>query len=805
MTAERMKFGTLDWSLTPLGARETWPSSLRIAVNLVMASKFPSCLVWGPDLTMIYNDAFIPILGDKHDASGRSFRDVWREAWDDIGPIVERAFNGEATYIDDFRLNIERHGKHEDAYFTFCYSPVFDESGVVVGMLDTVVETTGKVKAEHRLAAIATALEEQVRGTAAERDLIWQLASDMVLLTKADGAIVSVNPAFRSLLGWTEDDLQGQSLLDLIDPLERPDTARTLDDLHMQDGSRRVESRVRGKAGQYAHVSWSMTEHDGLVLAIGRDMSAEREAAAAIRKTELALQQAQKMEAIGRLTGGVAHDFNNLLQVISGNLQLLANDVAGNARAQRRLDSALSGVTRGAKLASYLLAFGRRQPLEPKVLKVGRLVIGMDDMLRRTLGEEFEIETIVAAGLWNSYVDATQVENAVLNLCINARDAMEGAGKLTIEVGNASLDDTYARNHDEVTPGQYVMIAVSDTGTGMSPETLRRAFDPFFSTKPEGKGTGLGLSMVFGFVKQSGGHVKIYSEVGHGTTVKLYLPRSLSNEDAIAVIDTQPVVGGQETILVAEDDEEVRTTVVEMLTGLGYRVLKANDAASALTVIDSGMPIDLLFTDVVMPGPLRSPELAKKARERLPNIAVLFTSGYTENSIVHGGKLDAGVELLGKPYTREALARRVRHVLASQAQRDSITKPAASPAPAPLLDFKTSGKPLSILLVEDEEIIRLNTVELLETLGHRVLHAGSAEDALTMLESEPIQVLITDITLPGISGEALAGQVRTRIPNVSVVYASGMERTDTSDDAIVLRKPYDTISLARALQAIETA
>ncbi|MEP9361285.1 ATP-binding protein [Sphingomonas sp. KR3-1] len=377
-----------------------------------------------------------------------------------------------------------------------------------------------------------------------------------------------------------------------------------------------------------------------------------------------ALQQAQKMETIGKLTGGVAHDFNNLLQVISGNLQLLARDVDGQERAERRVANALAGVQRGSKLASQLLAFGRRQPLEPRVLNVGKFLVGMDDMLRRALGEAIGIEVITSGGLWNCQADPTQLENAILNLAINARDAMEGTGKLTIEAANASLDDDYTYKLEDVPAGQYVMLAVTDTGSGIAPELIEQVFEPFFSTKPEGHGSGLGLSMVYGFVKQSGGHVKIYSEIGHGTTVKLYLPRVRKPEEVVVgPLETVPLRGGSETILVAEDDPEVQATVVELLTELGYTVLRANDAQSALSVVESGVAIDLLFTDVVMPGALKSPELARLARARLPALAVLFTSGYTENAIVHDGRLDAGVELLSKPYTREQLARKVRAVL----------------------------------------------------------------------------------------------------------------------------------------------
>ncbi|EJN08144.1 PAS domain-containing sensor histidine kinase [Herbaspirillum sp. YR522] len=386
--------------------------------------------------------------------------------------------------------------------------------------------------------------------------------------------------------------------------------------------------------------------------------------------TQETLRHSQKMEALGKLTGGVAHDFNNLLQVISGNLQLLTRELGADARAGRRITNALAGVARGARLASQLLAFGRRQPLEPKVLNLSRLVMGIDDMLRRALGEAIEIEIVTAGGLWNTFADPAQVENALLNLAINGRDAMTQGGRLTIELRNAWLDDAYVEPHAELRAGQYVMLAVSDTGSGIPAEVLEHVFEPFFTTKPEGQGTGLGLSMVYGFAKQSGGHVAIYSEPGQGTTVKLYLPRNEQAEDIVNDHPMPPAEGGNETILVAEDDDEVSATVVELLSELGYRVLKARDAEAALSIIDSGIGIDLLFTDVVMPGRLKSPEMARQARERIPRLAVLFTSGYTDNAIVHGGRLEPGVELLSKPYTREALAHKVRSVLVQQRRRD---------------------------------------------------------------------------------------------------------------------------------------
>ncbi len=671
--------------------------------------------------------------------------------------------------------------------------PLRAESGDVIGWVGTNTDIEEQKNTAQRYAALNDDLQGQVAQRTAERDRMWRLSKDILLVARFDGSVEAVSPSFGALLGWSETDILGRNFMELVHAEDRAATIAQMASLGQGGYVSKFENRYRRKDGSWCLLSWTAAPDERFVHAVGRDITAEREQQDAIRRTELALQQSQKMETIGKLTGGVAHDFNNLLQIISGNLQLLqmaqgSSDLRQNGG--RYIENARSAVEKGAKLASYLLAFGRRQPLEPKVIKVGRLVSNMEDMLRRALGEEIEIELVISGGLWNTAVDVGQVENAILNLAINARDAMNGSGRMTIEATNAVLDEMYCRAHGDVMPGQYVMLAVTDTGSGMAPEVASRAFEPFFSTKEEGKGTGLGLSMVYGFVKQSGGHVKIYSEIGQGTSVKIYLPRSTAAEEPIGPVEQQGAVGGSETILVAEDDEAVRATVVEMLTQLGYRVLKATDAASALAVIESGVPIDVLFTDVVMPGTLRSPELARIARERLPNLAVLFTSGYTENAIVHGGRLDPGVELLGKPYTRERLARRIRQVLAKQK---------AQPAPAaaePLARSANGG--LSIVLVEDEEAIRVNTAALLEHLGHQVRAAGDAETALPMITGDT-DILITDVQLPGMSGDTLAAQARSKVPGMRIVFATGNGEVANWPDAVVLRKPYDLGSLIKAL------
>ncbi|MES2259338.1 MAG: response regulator [Pseudomonadota bacterium] len=518
-----------------------------------------------------------------------------------------------------------------------------------------------------------------------------------------------------------------------------------------------------------------LVEHQGELERLVDERTAE------LQKTQSALHHAQKLEAIGKLTGGIAHDFNNILQVIGANLDLLGQEHAATAGAPGRIASAQRAVERGAKLTAQLLAFARRQPLKPAPLNLGRIMRELDDLLRRALGESVEIETVIGGGLWTTLVDRTQLENVVLNLAINARDAMRGGGRLTIEIGNAMLDQHYVSANEEVRAGQYVMLAISDTGHGMNADVLERAIEPFFTTKGEGDGTGLGLSMAYGVVKQSGGHLKIYSEVDQGTTIKIYLPRS----ELAEIVEQSPrrtrVSGGTETILVVEDDADVRALVVDQLVGLGYTVLRASNAQTALSVLQSGARVDLLFTDVVMPGTLRSPELARLARDILPDIAVLFTSGYTQNAIVHAGRLDPGVELLSKPYGRQQLAAHIRAVLD---QRAAHRVPDA-------------GAGLRILVVEDNEDARDMLCQMLTMFGHQPQCVGSAEAALPLLGAADL--LLTDVRLPAMSGIELARLALQSHPALRIVFISGAHVPTLEFPAVVLQKPYAIEQLQAAL------
>ncbi|RZF30478.1 hybrid sensor histidine kinase/response regulator [Paraburkholderia sp. UYCP14C] len=538
---------------------------------------------------------------------------------------------------------------------------------------------------------------------------------------------------------------------------------------------------------------------------ITRDVTERRTAQEELEKARAALLQSQKMEALGKLTGGVAHDFNNVLQILRGNLELLEGRHSRDHWTKERLNKAIDAVEHGASLASQLLAFGRRQALQPVVVNLAVMLRSMDDLLRQALGEVIDVQTVIAGGLWNTLVDPNHLENVVLNLAINARDAMPEGGRLTLELSNATLDDHYGALAADVREGQYVLLAITDTGTGMPPEIVERAFEPFFTTKPEGQGTGLGLSMAYGFVKQSGGHIKIYSEPGHGTTVKIYLPRSKERAANVEPVESAVCIGGSETILVVEDDRRVQTTVVETLRQLGYTVLKADDAQSALVIVQSGVNVDLMFTDVVMPGTMRSTELAKIATRVLPHLKVLFTSGYTQNAIVHGGRLDPGVHLLSKPYSRVQLASKIRRLLGPSPLRET------SNAQAPQSKERTMAPPArapadaSILIVDDDAPSREAVSELLSGMGYDVQQAGTAGEALQQLMAGQPDVLLTDISLPGQSGIELAKAAFKRNPDILIVFASGGEAPSPETlgfDFASLRKPFTAEQLQSLIAAM---
>ena len=581
------------------------------------------------------------------------------------------------------------------------------------------------------------------------------------------------NPALATLMGGDMTPYRGRDIMDAF-PVVGPRLKAVYD--QVLAAGRAITTRDTIDVPGSGPMTWESmlapvfdaTGRPTRIVGSSRDIS-ERE------KAEEQARRSQRMEAVGQLTGGVAHDFNNLLQVIRANLEMIERGVT-DAKTRQRLENAIHASDRAADLTRQLLAFARRQPLEPQVVNMGRLVGDMAELVRRTLGEAVEVETVITGGLWNTVADPAQVESALLNLAINARDAMPDGGRLTIEMANAALDDRYAARDSEITPGQYVMLAVSDTGQGMSREVMARVFEPFFTTKVEGKGTGLGLSMVYGFVKQSKGHIQIYSEPGQGTTVKIYLPRTRKTEPKpLAVEDL--IEGAGETILVVEDEDAVREAACSMLTDLGYNCVQADGPVAALEILRGDQHVDLLFTDVIMPGSMKTPVFVAEARRLRPDLPVLYTSGYTENAIVHHGRLDEGVALLSKPYAKADLARKIAAGL--RAGRETV------------------------LLVEDDALVRSATVEMIAELGFAVLEAADASAALKVLESGArIDVLFTDIGLPGMRGDELAKKARTLRPGLKLVLASGYSDRGAFDDladAVGLDKPYDTGALARAL------
>ena len=682
------KIRAFAWQDTPLGPIAAWPAAIRIAVDMALSSRLPICLFFGAELIAIYNDAYVPLLGEKANSLGEPFRITWSEAWDAVGPIALKALAGEAAFFEDYPIALDRFGQIETGYFTFSYSPIRDEAGAIVGIIDAVVETTGKVLAERALSTERKRLSE----------LFEQSPHFMALLRGPEHRFEYANPRYRQLTAHR--DIIGNTVAGALPETIEQGFVALLDQVYASgeaftaNGARvMLEAKPGGTLREtfLDFVYQPIRDADGTVTGIfveGADVTERARGEAALRaseeavrlanetleakvemrtrelmETEAALRQSQKMEAVGQLTGGIAHDFNNMLAVVMGSLDLLGRRL-DDPRAKRLVDAALDASKRAAHLTHRLLAFSRQTPLRPEVFDPNRLVSGMSDLLKHALGANIRLETVLAGGMWRTEADPNQLESVILNLGVNARDAMPGGGKLTIETQNAHLDSRYAADHIGVPKGQYVLIAVSDTGTGMAPDVLAKAFDPFFTTKDPGKGTGLGLSQVYGFVKQSGGHIKIYSEPGEGTTVKIYLPRADDRVPEAQVEAQGDLALGveQEIILVVDDEPAVRQFSVEALTELGYRVLEADGAAAALAILSAHPDISLLFTDIVMPD-VNGRGLAEAAVKLRPDLKILYTTGYTRNAVVHNGVVDKGVELIGKPFTVDELAARVRDVL----------------------------------------------------------------------------------------------------------------------------------------------
>jgi signal transduction histidine kinase len=609
---------------------------------------------------------------------------VWAEAREVLEPMFDRVFAGDPVSIEDFSLGLDRQGHIEEAHFEFAYTPARGEDGTVEGLFGACIETTARVMAERR----------QAEDTRRQRRLFQCAPGFIAILRGREHVFEFVNEAYVRLLG--DRNFVGKTVREAVPEVEGQGFFELLDRVY-STGERFIAqqipiSLVRAAGGSpedryldfvYEPIFDEANQVSGIFIE-GFDVTETHlaqeklrllnetleqrveERTRELKLAEAALIQAQKMEAIGQLTGGIAHDFNNLLAGISGSLELLERRLAEGrfSGLDRYIIAAQSSARRAASLTQRLLAFSRRQTLDPKPTNVNRLVSGMEDLIRRTVGPGVDVEVVGAGGLWTTIVDQSQLESALLNLCINARDAMPNGGRITIETANKWLDERAAKER-ELPPGQYISLCVTDTGTGMTPDVIAQAFDPFFTTKPIGQGTGLGLSMIHGFVRQSGGQVRIYSEVGKGTTMCLYLPRFTGRANDVETPEAHAVTetGRGETVLIIDDEPTVRMLIIEVLEEAGYFVIEAVDGVAGLKILQSDVSIALLITDVELPGGLNGRQVAEAARETRPNLKVLFVTGFAENAAVGHGHLDVGMQVIAKPFVVTALANKAREMM----------------------------------------------------------------------------------------------------------------------------------------------
>jgi PAS domain S-box-containing protein len=784
----------MDWSATPLGSSETWPQSLKLSIAMILASGFPMAIRWGPELVLIYNDAYRPILRDKHpEALGRSLREVWWEIYPELGPLNEAILRGErkAFFAEDHPWAVRRQGAIvEDARFTISYSPIPDEASPhgIGGILTTCVETTARVRKEEALRLLNDRLEAEIAQRVRERDRIWQVSEDLLGVSNFEGYFTSVNPAWTALLGWSEDEIKRMH----VSELRHPDDAA-----HSMAGRRRLadgvptvrlENRFRHKDGSWRWLAWTLTVENEVIYLIGRHVTAEKLAAEALRESErqfrlfseaatdhalirldargvvsgwnagaqriegyaeaeivghhfsrfytaadraagaperalaaaatsgtyehdgwrvrkngslfLAavvidairdeegrligfanimrdvterhearaklqraqdqLAQSQKMEALGQLTGGIAHDFNNMLMVVSGNAQILKERLS-DARNLRSIEAIELAAARGERLTRQLLAFSRRQALNPMVVSLRQRLAEFRDLLVSSARGDIALVIDIGRSIWPVAVDVHELELALINLVVNARDAMPDGGTIVITAKNIRLppEDT-----PDAIRGEFVALTITDTGCGIADDILPKVFEPFFTTKQLDKGTGLGLSQVYGLTRQSGGTVTIASKLGNGTAVTLYLPRSHRPLSERGVTEGDTPRGGEKVLLV-EDNPEVQETAGMLLDQLGYRVFRAQSAAAALQLLQSGEAVDLVFSDIIMPGELDGMALARQVKEEYPDVAVLLTSGYAKAANAQ----EAGFPILRKPYKLATLARAIRDALDAEPAR----------------------------------------------------------------------------------------------------------------------------------------
>lgn len=772
-------------------------------------------VVTGPDHVFeLANDAYLKLV-QQREVVGKPVRLALPEVVDQgyVAVLDRVRETGEPFHGQDRDVQLSNGKVTERRILDFVFQPLKDASGKTYGIFIEGVDITDHALTEERLRVAQEAGEigtfewypatgEVVVSDAYRR--IWGFAPE----TKIDASLLvrHVDPEYTHLAGPARLASESNPIAYAEFVIIRADTGERR---WIARRGQPVPSTVEG-VQRYLGVAFDITDRKRTEESLRqaevrlRELNGALERKVALEETERfkveeALRQAQKMEAVGQLASGVAHDFNNVLQIISSNLQLMELDGV-NSLLAARLTNAVAAVERGSKLSSQLLAFARRQPLLPVPTHLGQLLGEMASLLARALGDRIEIALDSAADLWNVEVDRNGLENAILNMAINARDAMAGEGRLRIGLSNARLDG--------VPGGEHVCLALADTGCGMPPDILAKIFDPFYTTKAPGKGTGLGMSMVYGFVKQSGGEIRIESRAGQGTTIRIYLPRSHGAAAQAGIGGDAGVygAGAGETILVVDDDLAVVASTTEILEGLGYRVLRAGDGQQALAILHGGVPVDLLFTDLSMPGAVDCAALVEQCRAIAPATRILLTSGHLRDDAFAGG-FQAGIELLPKPYSRVQLAQAV--LLCLDSAGGGAIMPAAPFAPAsPLPVAPDDEDGCSILVVEDDADTRELACELLGALGHTASGSPSAEHALGMLQEREIDVLFTDLNLPGLSGIELATRALALRPTLKVILASGEGGSIALPEGTpitLLPKPYDLLQLQLSIADLAPA
>jgi len=722
-------FRSYAWDQTPMGSPEAWPQSLRTSLGFVLNSTLLGAVLWGPELRLLYNDAYRMMLGDRHPwALGRPVKEVWGETYAPIADaFAEVMTSGKGFGSNEILLPMTRAGVRQTTYWNATASPVFGEDGSIVGILNVAIETSDQVvanqarDARHKLLSRKNvSLAEAIDSRTLERDnaiaakIVAARDAERVQLALAAGAIVgtwswdltqdcfTIDEGFSESFGLESlnrlEDIPLAGIISNVHPSDQEGLANAIRDAISRGGPYAHQYRVRRQDGNYHWVEANgRVEHTsdgtplrfpGVILDLDekRELLAQRDQAieelrnlnAALEQrieertrelmqSEEALRQSQKMEAVGHLTGGLAHDFNNLLAGISGALDLISIRVeqGRTENLAKYVNMAQDAADRAAALTHRLLAFARRQTLLPIATDVNRLVANMLDMIQRTVGPGIQIKNMSDTNLWTVLVDRSQLENSLLNLCINARDAMPEGGQLTIETCNRGVDGQMGKELS-IPEGQYVSMSVSDNGTGMPPEVVAKAFDPFFTTKPIGAGTGLGLSMIYGFANQSGGHARIYSTIGEGTNVCIYLPRysgSANDNDHIAEpLRLVPTDAG-ETVMIVDDEPTIRMLFSDVLEDMGYHVIQAADSLTGLNILQSDVRLDLLISDVGLPGGMNGRQMADAARVSRPNLKVLFVTGFAENAMLSEVHLGPGMSVLTKPFNVGVLTERVKELI----------------------------------------------------------------------------------------------------------------------------------------------